>query len=119
MEGATMGTALDRFVVVSNMADDSTASTRCALPIAPGPLDDKDPATWPAEALAELQAIIDRSRASAGPAVRDTFDRTDRHMSAAEFVAFWNEARLKAMATVGANGTPHIAPVHAEFVRGR
>ena len=90
-----------------------------ALPMATGPADDRDPATWPPEALAALQATIDRSRASAGPAVRDTFDRAERRMTATEFVAFWNASRMKAMATAGADGAPHIAPVHAEFVAGR
>ncbi len=92
---------------------------RCALPVAPGPIDDKDPATWPADTLAALQAVIDASRAAAGPAVRDSFDRAERQMTAAELVAFWNGTALKAMATVGADGAPHIAPVHAEFVAGR
>src|SRR5215475_9950796 len=100
------------------MAADRPAD-RCALPVAPGPLDDKDPSSWPAAMLAELQAIIDRSRASAGPAVLDTFDRPERHMTAAEFVAMWNGARMKAMATSGRRGAPHIAPVHAEFSAGR
>jgi pyridoxamine 5'-phosphate oxidase-like protein len=99
------------------MATDPVAPPRCALPISP--VDDKDPATWPAESLAALQAVIDRSRASAGAAVRDTFDRAARQMSAAEFVAFWNGSRMKAMATTGGDGAPHIAPVHAEFVAGR
>jgi hypothetical protein len=40
-------------------------------------------------------------------------------MSAAEFVRFWNGVRMKAMATASADGAPHIAPVHAEFVNGR
>jgi hypothetical protein len=92
---------------------------RCALPIAPGPIDDKDPATWSADALAALQTIIDRSRASAGPAVLDTFDQPERGMTACEFVRFWNDTRMKAMATAGADGAPHIAPVHAEFSAGR
>ena len=83
------------------------------------PLDEKDPSTWPTELLAALQAIIDRSRASAGSAVLDTFDRADRRMSALEFVTFWNGARMKAMATVGEGDVPHMAPVHAEFVAGR
>jgi hypothetical protein len=100
------------------MADTPT-SDRCALPIAPAAVDEKDPATWPAETVAALQATIDRSRASAGPAVRESFDRSERRVSAVEFVAFWNAARMKAMATVGAGGAPHIAPVHAEFVAGR
>jgi hypothetical protein len=99
------------------MATDPAPPPRCALPIAP--LDDKDPATWPVEVLAALQAVIDRSRASAGAAVRDTFDRETRRMDAAEFVAFWNGSRMKAMATAGRDGAPHIAPVHAEFVAGR
>jgi len=83
------------------------------------PPDEKDPSTWPTELLAALQAIIDRSRASAGSAVLETFDRADRRMSALEFVTFWNGARMKAMATTGADGAPHIAPVHAEFTAGR
>src|SRR5215468_6632502 len=103
----------------SRMAADPSSSDRCALPIAPGPADDNDPATWSRETLAALQATIDRSRASAGSAVRETFDRAERRMTAVEFVRFWNEVRMKAMATVGAGGAPHIAPVHAEFVAGR
>jgi hypothetical protein len=89
-----------------------------ASPVAAAP-DDRDPATWPAAALDALQAIIDRSRASAGASVRDTFDRSERQLSAAEFAAFWNATRMKAMATVGDESAPHIAPVHAEFVAGR
>jgi hypothetical protein len=103
------------------MAADAEQSKRCALPIAPAPPDEKDPSTWPAEMLAALQATIDRSRASAGAAVRDTFAHPERQMTAAEFVAFWNASRMKAMATVGEGDAPipHMAPVHAEFVAGR
>ena len=101
------------------MVKDSNPPDRCALPIALAAVDDKDPATWPTETLAALQATIDRSRERAGAAVRDTFDRADRRMAAAEFVVFWNASRMKAMSTASASGTPHIAPVHAEFVAGR
>ncbi len=80
---------------------------------------ERDPATWPPEALAHLQDVLDRSRARAGRAVRETFDRAERQMTAAEFVDFWNGTRTVAMATVGASGAPHIAPVHAQFVNGR
>lgn len=91
-----------------------------AAPAAPPPAaDPKDPSTWAPELLRALQAIIDRSRASAGPAVIDTFDHADRRMTAAEFVIFWNTTRLKAMATSGPDGAPHIAPVHAEIIAGR
>ena len=41
-------------------------------------------------------------------------------MTAAEFVAFWNASRMKAMATVGAGESYRTSrPVHAEFVAGR
>jgi hypothetical protein len=98
----------------------SSADSTCRQPVTPGAgTDAKDPSTWPAELLAPIQAAIDRSRATAGAAVRDTFDHPERRMNAAELVAFWNGTRMKAMATSGANGAPHIAPVHAEFVDGR
>lgn len=104
---------------VRPMSAKTEPSDRCGLPIAPGPVDDKDPATWSPHALAALQAVLDRSRASAGPALLDTFDRAERRMTAREFAAFWNASRMKAMATTGRTGAPHIAPVHAEFVAGR
>lgn len=93
---------------------------RCTLPVTAASTPDmKDPAHWAPEALAQLQAILDRSRATAGGAVRDTFDNPDRRLDAAAFVRFWNATRMKAMATSGPDGAPHIAPVHAEFVSGR
>lgn len=88
-------------------------------PILPGvTADDKDPHLWPPEVLEKLQRILDHSQASAGHAVRDTFQRPERQMSALEFAEFWNSTRMKAMSTVGPGGAPHIAPVHAELVRG-
>ena len=104
--------------IVDSMGAESDRPDRCVLPVAPGPVDDADPATWPAEALAVLETVIARSGASAGPALLDTFGRVDRQMSAREFVEFWNGTRMKAMATVGPTGAPHIAPVHAAFVAG-
>lgn len=80
--------------------------------------EERDPATWPPEILDPIQRVLDHSRKSAGDAVLDTFDRSERRMTALEFVQFWNGCRMKAMATVGTKG-PHIAPVHAEFVKGR
>ena len=81
--------------------------------------DTRNPANWAPETLAAIQHIIETSRATAGHAVRDTFARPEREMTALEFVTFWNGTRMKAMATVGKTGVPHIAPVHAEFVDGR
>ena len=98
----------------------TTSDPPCRQAVAAGvPADTKDPSTWPAAALAAIQDAIDRSRATAGPAVLETFDHPERRMSAAEFVVFWNGTRTKAMATSGPDGAPHIAPVHAEFVAGR
>jgi len=98
----------------------SETAGRCRQPIVAGATpDEREPANWPADLLQPIQSVLDRSRGSAGHAVRDTFERPERRMTALEFVTFWNGSRLKAMATVGKDGAPHIAPVHAEFVNGR
>jgi Pyridoxamine 5'-phosphate oxidase len=65
--------------------------------------------------LAALQAVIDRSTRTATPAVAESVAYPDRQMSAAELIEFWRAARLCAMTTVGANGQPHTAPVHASI----
>ena len=62
-----------------------------------------------------LQKLMDRSVASAGPAATDSLAYPARQMSAAEFAEFWQSVRLVAMATVGDNGSPHVAPVHARL----
>ncbi len=80
--------------------------------------DDRDPALWPPQALAGIQHILDDSLRSSGAAIRDTFSR-ERQMSALEFAQFWNATSMKAMATVGPDGAPHMAPVHAALVHGR
>lgn len=67
------------------------------------------------QALKSLQSLIDRSAASAGPAAADSLAYGPRQMSAAEFVEFWKSVRLVAMATVGEDARPHIAPVHARL----
>jgi Pyridoxamine 5'-phosphate oxidase len=67
------------------------------------------------QALQALQNLIDRSVASAGPAAADSLAWPAGQMSAAEFAEFWRGAALVAMATVGENGAPHIAPVHARL----
>jgi hypothetical protein len=96
------------------------ADPTCRQPIAPDTtVDARDPSTWSDELLVRIQDALDRGRSSGGTAVRETFDHPERRMSAAEFVVFWNGTRMKAMATSGPDGAPHIAPVHAEFVAGR
>ncbi|MGH7895725.1 MAG: pyridoxamine 5'-phosphate oxidase family protein, partial [Candidatus Binatia bacterium] len=67
------------------------------------------------DGLAALQALIDRSVRTATPAVADSVAYPDRQMTAAELVEFWKAARVMAMATVGPNGQPHLAPVHSEI----
>lgn len=73
------------------------------------------PAATDSDVLRRLQDILDRSLATASPAVRETFGQPDRQMTAAEFVAFWQAVPLVAVATVGPNGQPHIAPVHTRL----
>lgn len=65
--------------------------------------------------FAPLQEIISRSTASATPAVADSVAYPERQMTAREFADFWAGVRLVAMATVGPNGQPHMAPVHARL----
>jgi hypothetical protein len=67
------------------------------------------------DALAALQALIDRSTRTASAAVADSIAFPERQMTAAELLAFWSNARLMAMATVGPAGQPHLAPVHSEL----
>lgn len=67
------------------------------------------------EALAALQALIDRSTRTAGASVAESIAFPERQMTAAELTAFWKDARMMAMATVGPKGQPHIAPVHSEI----
>lgn len=65
--------------------------------------------------LVALDALITRSARSATPSVADSVAFPARQMTAAELVAFWRDARMVAMATVGPKGQPHIAPVHSEI----
>ena len=65
--------------------------------------------------LEALQALIDRSTRTATASVAESIAFPDRQMTAAELVAFWRDARMMAMATVGPKGQPHLAPVHSEI----
>ena len=68
-----------------------------------------------ADPLADLQALIDQSTRTATPSVAESIAFPGRQMTAAELVAFWRDARIMAMATVGPQGQPHVAPVHSEI----
>lgn len=70
----------------------------------------RDPA-----ALAAIQAILDRSAATATPEVGAVFARDDWRLPAAEFLDLWKENRWVVVSSVGSKGQPHSAVVHAEF----
>ncbi|MDQ6857498.1 MAG: pyridoxamine 5'-phosphate oxidase family protein [Chloroflexota bacterium] len=61
----------------------------------------------------ELQALIDRSIAAAGPYLRRTFQLPDHALSAAQLTQYWDGRRQVALATVTADGAPRVAPVDA------
>src|SRR5438093_10160548 len=65
--------------------------------------------------VAALEALIERSVRTATDAVADSVAYPARQMTAPELVEFVRNTRMIAMATVGARGEPHIAPVHAEL----
>ena len=68
-----------------------------------------------AEGRAALDALIAKSVDTASPAVADSVAWPDRQMTAAELVDFMQRTRLVAMATVGDQGQPHLAPVHVQL----
>lgn len=70
------------------------------------------------EDLRELQALLDRSYAAAGPHLRDIIT-VDRRMSAVEVCAELTGMSLLVLATVTADGRPMCGPVDGVFHRGR
>lgn len=71
----------------------------------------------PPTELEALQALLDRSAANAGSALRSVFGIPERTLSAAQLVRYLDEDRLFALATVTAQGEPRVAPVMAIFYR--
>jgi hypothetical protein len=67
--------------------------------------------------LAELQALLDRSFATAGRHLRDIW-REDRRLTAAQLVAELPGVQILDLATVNAQGAPRVAPVDGLFFRG-
>jgi uncharacterized pyridoxamine 5'-phosphate oxidase family protein len=70
------------------------------------------------EDLRELQALLDRSHANAGPHLRSIFS-DDRRIPAVELPALLGGVQVLALATVTARGEPRAAPVDGLFFRGR
>ncbi len=65
--------------------------------------------------LEAIDSLIEKSVRTATPAVADSVAYPERQMTAQELQEFWRNVSLVAMATVGTNGQPHIAPVHARL----
>ncbi len=68
--------------------------------------------------LADLQALLDRSYATAGQHLRSIFS-PQRRMSAAELVQLLRGVFVLNVATVSAACTPVVAPVDGLFYRGK
>jgi hypothetical protein len=66
--------------------------------------------------LDRLQRIIDRSAATAGPALRRNFGDAGWRMTAEESVAFWGGTRMAAVSTVSASGRVHAAPLEVSLI---
>ena len=69
--------------------------------------------------MPDIQSIIDRTVAAAGPAMRDNFVHDAWVMSAAEFEAFWAEPRMAGFGTVSPTGSPHVAALEVRYAEGR
>lgn len=65
-----------------------------------------------------LEELLAKSAASAGPAIAATFNQPERQLTIDEFRKFWRGTRMWAVATAGKNGAPHIAPVHVVLEEG-
>lgn len=65
-----------------------------------------------------LQRLIERSAATAGPAVRKNFADPAWTMSARELINFWGTARMASIATVSASGAVHAAPLEIRLSHG-
>ena len=74
-----------------------------------------DETNWPGSLIDHVQGVLDRSAGSATPEVGRVFARDDWRLSARDFLDFWAAQRICTVASVGSEGQPHIAVVHAGF----
>ncbi len=65
-----------------------------------------------------LQRLIDRSAATAGPAIRKNFADPAWTMSAPEFIRFWGSSRMASIATASSSGLVHAAPLEVRLSHG-
>ncbi len=71
-----------------------------------------------AQELDELQALIDRSFAGAGPHLLAIMT-PDRRLTARQVARYLDGIKHVSLATVTARGEPRVAPLDSLFVRGR
>ena len=74
-----------------------------------------DAPTWSDDAVERLGEILDRSASTATPEVGRVFARPDWRLSSREFLEMWSAQRWCTIASVGPQGQPHIAVIHADF----
>lgn len=74
-----------------------------------------EPGTWPVALIDRIQEILDRTAATAGPEVARVFARPGWRLDARGFLEMWASQRWCTVASVGPNGQPHIAVIHADF----
>jgi Pyridoxamine 5'-phosphate oxidase len=70
------------------------------------------------EELDELQALIDRSFAGAGPHLLGIM-KAERRLTARQVVRYLDGIKHISLATVTAKGEPRVAPLDSYFVHGR
>jgi hypothetical protein len=75
--------------------------------------------THTAEQLAELDALLQHSIATAGEFLRRSFEMPEHSLSAAQLVRYLETDRVVALATTTARGAPRVAPVASVFFGGR
>lgn len=68
--------------------------------------------------LAQLQALIDRSFAQAGPHLLSIM-RSERRLTARQVSRYLQDTRHVAFATVNAKGEPRVSPLDGVFLHGR
>ena len=71
------------------------------------------------ETLRWLQEIIDRSAATAGPAIKRNFIGGGWSMTAEEFVAFWDAQPMASISTVSTEANVHVAPLEPKLIDGK
>jgi pyridoxine/pyridoxamine 5'-phosphate oxidase len=65
--------------------------------------------------VSKVKQLMDHSAANAKPDTAAIFAREGWKLGAEDFLKKWSEVRMVVVSSVGANGAPHSAVVHADF----